>query len=117
MTVAGSSSLRPVGLAGLGWGALLLWRGPQLFRSVEGRPPSQGERDAVTVLGLRHAAQGLAQLVAPHHLGRLYAAVDVLHMVSMVAVAVAAPVRRRSTLLSGTVAALAGVASARADRR
>ncbi len=117
MTTGGPRSLRPVGLVGLGWGAVLLWRGSELFRSVEGRAPSEGEQDAIAVLGLRHAAQGLAQLVAPHHLGHLYAGIDVLHAASMVAVAVAAPVRRRSALVSGGVAALAGVASARAARR
>lgn len=109
-------SLRAVGVAGAVWGAALLSRGPQLFRTLEGRAPTTGEQDAITLLGVRHAAQGLLQVVAPHHLARLYAAVDGLHAASMLAVALARPVRRRAALVSGAAAALAGVLSATAER-
>lgn len=112
-----SRSLRPVGLAGIGWGALLLWRGPTLFRRVQGRIPSSSERDAITVLGVRHAMQGLAQLLVPHHFGRLYAAIDGVHAASMVAVAVVRPARRRAAMLSAAVAAASGLASVGAGGR
>ena len=117
MTAAGARSLRPVGLAGLAWGAVLLTGGPALFRSVQGRAPSSREQDAVVVLGLRHAAQGLAQIVVPYHLVRLYVAVDALHAASMVVIAGAAPVRRRAALVSAAVAVLSGTTCLLAGHR
>lgn len=110
----GRTTLRPVGLLGLAWGALLLWRGPQLFGAVQRRRPSRGERDALVVLGVRHAGQGLVQVLVPHHLAGLYAAIDGLHATSMVAFALTQPQRRRAVLVSGAVAVLAGAASLRA---
>lgn len=114
--MSGQSSVRPVGLAGLAWGSALLWRGDTLFEAVQGRGPSSGERDAIVLLGARHLAQGLGQVLVPRHLGRIYVAVDVLHAASMMAVAVAAPVRRRAALVSGSVAALSAVSCLRARR-
>jgi hypothetical protein len=104
-----SGSLRPVGLAGLAWGSVLLTAGPRLFRVVQGREPSRGEQDALVLLGARHLAQGLLQVVLPHHLAGVHAVVDGLHAASMVALAAVTPGRRRAALVSGAVAALAGV--------
>lgn len=105
------ASLRPVGFFGLAWGSVLLVRGPELFAAVQGRAPGQGERDALVVLGVRHAGQGLLQVLAPHHLGGLYAGVDGLHAASMAALAVLSPERGRAALVSGGIAALAGLVS------
>jgi len=110
-----TAPLRPVGLAGLGWGALLLARGPELFRLVQGRDASRGERDAVLVLGVRHAGQGLLQVLLPHHLATLYVVVDGLHAASMAALAATSPpTRRRAVVLSGAIAVLGGAAALRA---
>lgn len=106
-------SLRPVGLAGLAWGALLLVRGPRLFRTVQGRSPSRAERGALVVLGARHAGQGLAQLLAPHHLATVYPVIDGLHAASMVVLAAASQPRRRAALVSAAVAVLAGIVTLR----
>lgn len=110
---AGKRSLRPAGLVGLAWGTALLVRGPQLFRAVQGRAPVEGERIALVALGVRHAGQGVLQVLLPHQLAGLYAAVDALHAASMGAMAVRSPQRRRAVLVSGTVAAVAGLASLR----
>ena len=105
------ASLRPVGLGGLVWGAVLLSTGPRLFRTVQGRSPSRGEQIAIVVLGVRHAAQGLIQVLAPHHLARAYAALDALHALSMLSVAALQPQRRRAALLSAALAVSAGAAA------
>ena len=68
------------------------------------------------LLGARHLLQGLGQVLLPRHLARVYVAIDVLHAASMVAVAVAAPVRRRAALVSGSVAALSAVTCVLARR-
>ncbi|MBA8794087.1 hypothetical protein FHX74_001692 [Friedmanniella endophytica] len=105
--------LRPVGVLGLAWGAVLLSRGDQLFASLEGRLAVGIESDAITVLGLRHAGQGLVQLIAPRRFARLYTGIDLLHAASMVALAVRDPTRRRAAGVSAGVAALSAAASAR----
>ena len=109
-------SLRPVGIAGLLWGGALLIRGPELFTRAQGRRPSSGERTAITLLGIRHLGQGVAQVLAPHHLGPVYAGIDLLHAGSMIALAIKEPTLRRAALTSGTVAGAAGMASVSAAR-
>lgn len=109
-------SLRPVGIAGLLWGAVLLGRGAQVFTQVQGRGPSSEERTAITLLGVRHLGQGVLQVLAPHHLGSVYAGIDVLHASSMVAIAAKLPALRRAALTSGAVAGVAGLLSLLAAR-
>ena len=75
---------RIAGAAGVLWGGLLLVRGQDVWLAVDRRPPGEVDRLAITVLGLRHLAQGGAQLVAPDRFQRLFAGVDVLHALSMV---------------------------------
>ncbi len=109
-------SLRPAGIAGLLWGAVLLGRGAQVFTQVQGRRPSSGERTAITLLGVRHLGQGVLQVLAPHHLATLYAGIDVLHASSMVAIAAKKPALRRAALTSGAVAGVSGLLSLLAAR-
>lgn len=109
-------SLRPVGLAGVVWGGLLLARGAELFTQVQGRRPSSGERTAIILLGIRHLGQGVVQVLAPHHLGTVYAGIDLLHAASMIAIAAKEPTLRRAALTSGTVAGASGLVSVLAAR-
>ena len=116
--MSATGAARTVGLAGAGWGALLLLRGEMLWRAAAGRPPSEAERAVVAVLGARHLGQGLLQAAAPTRLQRLWLLTDLAHVASMVALAVADPPRRRPALVSGAVsAAAAGVRAVRAPRR
>ncbi|MGI8459124.1 MAG: hypothetical protein ACR2LI_13565 [Propionibacteriaceae bacterium] len=107
---------RLTGVAGLVWGAALLWRGRELFQLIQRHSPSAGAEVAITALGTRHLAQGLVQVAAPHHFARLEAVVDFLHAGSMIAVAVKEPTLRRAALTSGTVAGTSGVLSVLAAR-
>lgn len=87
---------------------------------MQGRPPSSDERTAITLLGIRHLGQGVVQVLAPHHLGTVYAGIDLLHAGSMIAIAVKEPTLRRAALTSGTVAGASGLISvwaARAPRK
>jgi hypothetical protein len=114
--VSGGTVLpRVVGAAGLAWGAVLLARGDQVWRAVEGRAPDEVEQLATQVLGVRHQVQGLAQLVAPRASGGVVVAVDVLHASSMAALAVVSPRHRRAALVTGGVA-LASAALTHASR-
>lgn len=112
-------SLRPVGFAGLVWGAVLLACGPELFTQVQGRRPSSGERTAITLLAVRHLGQGVLQVLASHHLSIVYAGIDGLHASSMVAVAAKKPTLRRAALTSGAIAGVSGLLSllARTQRK
>lgn len=103
--------VRPLGLAGVAWGVLLLARGDAVFRSVQARPPSSAERAALVALGFRHTGQGLLQLAVPRHLHRTWVGVDLLHAVSMLAVAWAAPSRRRAAVTSAALALLGAAAA------
>lgn len=116
MSRAPHRSLRPVGLAGLVWGSVLVVSGKKLFTQVQGRGPSSGERTAITLLAVRHLGQGVLQVLAPHHLSTVYAGIDVLHASSMVAIAVKEPTLRRAALTSGAIAGVAGLLSLLAAR-
>ncbi len=116
MSRSAHGSLRPVGIAGLLWGAVLLGRGAELFTQVQGRGPSSGEQTAITLLGVRHLSQGVLQVLVPHHLGTVYAGIDGLHASSMVAVAAKKPTLRRAALTSGAIAGVSGLLSLLAAR-
>ena len=83
------------GLAQLGFPA-------QVARALLGRAPDGRERVAIRVLGLRHLAQhaaarrGHGLLAGPE--------LDVVHALSMTALAVVSPRYRRSALTSAAVA-------------
>ncbi len=106
-STSGTVLPRLVGSAGVAWGALLLSRGDQVWRAVEGRSPDDLEEGALRVLGVRHLVQGLGQVAAPRATAPLAVAVDVVHAASMAALAAASPSRRRAALVTGGVS-LAG---------
>ncbi len=112
----GAGLARAVGAGGLAWGALLLARGDELWRTVQGGAPGEAEELAVRVLGGRHVAQGAVQLVAPRASSGAAVLVDGLHAATMVAVAARSASRRRAAALSGSVA-LTGAALTWASRR
>ena len=107
---------RLVGAAGVAWGAVLLTRGDEVWRSVEGRSPGGAEDGALRVLGVRHVVQGLAQVVAPRATAPVAVAVDVVHAASMAALAAVSPSRRRAAAVTGGVSLL-GAALTLAGRR
>ncbi|MCZ2815989.1 hypothetical protein [Modestobacter sp. VKM Ac-2984] len=104
----------------VGWGAAQLLRPAEVTRAVcAGRrePPTW----VVQVLGARLVGQYVAVLVRPTRGVVLTGvAVDVLHALSMVPVAVWWPAYRRPAVVSGgtsaAAAVLAAAAAARADR-
>ena len=102
-------SLRPLGMAEVVWGAVLLGGGQGLFGRLQGRSPDETERIALGALGARHVAQGLLEVAVPDRLARLYTGVDAIHAASMLLIALLQPDRRRAATASGALAALAGL--------
>ena len=82
----------------------LLLAGPLLLRTVTG-DRSAGESTAVRVLGARDVVQAGAQTVAPTLAPRVGVAVDAVHALSMLALAVVVPRHRRAAACSALVAA------------
>ena len=102
---------RLIGLAGAAWGGVLLVWGDDLWRAVERRDPGDTERLVTRVLGVRHLAQGLAQVAAPSALRGPVVVVDALHAASMLPVVLVDPGHRRAALLSGGLALLSAIAT------
>lgn len=102
--------VRAVGAGGLFWGVFLLLRGTEVWSALEDGEPAAGEKVAVRVLGARHLLQGVAQVVAPRALTRVWVFVDLAHAASMIPVAGWQPGRRRAALLSAGVALAGGLA-------
>jgi hypothetical protein len=96
--------VRAAGGLGVLWGLLLLGRGPGVWRATTGKAPMPVDRLAIDVLGLRHLAQGSAQVVAPTRMRRAFVAIDLIHVLTMLPVAVADERRRRPAALTCTVA-------------
>ncbi|NHA70048.1 hypothetical protein [Phycicoccus flavus] len=107
---------RLAGTGGIVWGAVLLASGDEVWRRLEGRDPDLVEELGIRVLGGRHLLQGLAQLVAPRATSGVVVGVDVVHAVTMGALAVGSSTRRRAALVTGGVA-LASAAVTRLGRR
>lgn len=105
----GSALVRAAGALGMAWGGLLLACGPQLWSAVDGSTPTSTDVVAMRLLAGRHLAQGAMQVVAPTRFRRLFAAADVLHAASMVALAAVDPARRRPALVTAGVAAASAV--------
>jgi hypothetical protein len=101
---AGTLLPRVAGAGGIAWGAVLLARGDEVWRAVEGRDPDPVEELGMRALGGRHLLQGLAQLAAPRRTAPLVVAVDLVHAGTMAALAVASPSRRRAAVVTGGVA-------------
>lgn len=114
---AGAVLPRVAGLGGLAWGAVLLARGPQVWRAVESRPPDEVEVLGTQVLGVRHVAQGLVQVVAPRASSGVVVVVDVLHAATMGWLAAASASRRRAALVTGGVALVSASMTAASRRR
>ncbi len=104
MTDRGTLMIRAAGALGASWGALLLARGDAGWRAVEHRKPSRGEGFVVDVLGVRHLAQGLAELIVPQRCRPLWIFVDLTHAASMVVLALVNPDRRRVASISAGAA-------------
>lgn len=113
---AGAVLPRVAGLGGLAWGAVLLARGPEVWRAVESRAPDEVEALGTRVLGARHVAQGIVQVAAPRASSGAVVVIDVLHAATMGWLAAASPSRRRAALVTGGVA-LASASMTAASRR
>jgi hypothetical protein len=110
------AGLLQVARAGYG-GALLIVPGP-VIRLVAGRPAGSRARAVARVLGARHLLQAALTAAAPDgpSLG-IGAAVDLVHAVSMAALALADRPARRLTLSDALIEstfAAAGASAARA---
>lgn len=108
---------RLTGTGGIVWGAVLLARGDEVWRRLEGRTPDLVEELGTRVLGGRHLLQGLGQLVAPRATSGLVVAVDLTHAATMAALAVASPSRRRAATVTGAVALASALTTSAARRR
>jgi hypothetical protein len=111
------AAVRTLGLARAAWAAALLLRGRAIWTVVNGRVPTSAERRVVDVLAIRHLSQGVSQAAAPRHLEEMWVAVDALHALSMVPVAIMDQRHRRAALVTGTVAVLGAVGSSVLTRR
>ncbi|HET9647787.1 MAG TPA: hypothetical protein VFP34_06100 [Microlunatus sp.] len=103
--------MRSAGAARVVWAGLLLFRGDRVWRAVAGSGPSSREVWVVRLLGLRHAVQGLAQLVWPSRWIRFWAVVDATHAATMLPLVFGHGPSRRPALVS-VAAAAAGTAAA-----
>lgn len=100
------------GLGNLAWGGFLLLTGELLWQDLTGRTPSASERVVVRVLGVRHLAQGLAQVAAPDALPWLWRFMDLSHAGSMVPVVALDRRRRRPATVSAAVSLASALVSA-----
>lgn len=113
----GSGPFRALGAAQTVWGVTLLTAGPQIWSRLAPRAPSDTDRLAMTVLGGRHVATGLAQVVLPRHFQRLGICIDLLHLSSMCVLAVIDPPRRRPAVVTGATALTTAVTAWSIRRR
>jgi hypothetical protein len=90
---------------GAGWGAALLIDPRRVLRATGADPELAGAVGAARVLGARHLLQAAVLAARPGPTARWAAAIDGLHVCSMLALAVVAPSYRRPALASAQVAA------------
>jgi hypothetical protein len=103
---------RLAGAVGAVWGAVLLTRGRPLWRAVDGDAPGRVDEVGMLVLGARHLAQGAYQMARPGRHRKALMGVDVVHALSMVALAAVNPPRRRPALVSAAAAVAAATLTA-----
>lgn len=96
--------VRSAGVVSTLWGGVLLARGRPLWWLVTGREPDAVELLATRALGLRHLGQGVLQAAAPTRLRGLFVAVDLVHVATMVPIALGGGRRRRAAALTAAVA-------------
>lgn len=100
---------------GAAWGALLVARPGVVLGQLEGPPPDGVEQAVAKVLGGRQLVQAAAVARWPSAGGRVGAATDVLHALSMVALATS-PRYRRVAATSGVVAVVLAALELRGAR-
>lgn len=114
--MSGGGRVRLAGAIGIAWGAALFAYPDDVWQRVAGRGCNGDEQLVTQVLGLRHIAQGAAQVLAPQAVRRPAALVDRAHAVSMLALAAwrreYAPAALASAAVSLGGAALSGGARA-----
>ena len=99
---------RQLASARLGWAAVLLAVPGPLYELAAGRRGTPTEVGIVRLLGLREVGQAAITVNRPTAgVLRAGAAVDALHALSMVALALGSAAHRRPALASGTLAAAA----------
>ncbi len=96
--------VRAPGTLGVTWGIALLARGRLGWCAVAGGPPTDVDLLAVRVLGVRHLAQGTVQVLVPNRMRAALVVVDLLHVLTMLPVAVLDERRRRPAALTAAVA-------------
>ena len=99
-------------MLGIAWGTTLLTYGPTIWRSVDGRGPTEADLVALTFLGTRHVVTGASQLAFPSRFQRLQIGIDVVHAATMVGLAVVDPPRRRPALVTAGAALIGATAGA-----
>ncbi|HET7823211.1 MAG TPA: hypothetical protein VFL10_16945 [Ornithinibacter sp.] len=109
--------VRATGGLGVAWGGLLLGRGDRVWRAVTGEAPTPVDLRAVEALGLRHLAQGTVQVVAPTRMRGAFVAIDLIHVLTMLPVAVADERRRRAAALTCAIALMSAATTLGAGRR
>jgi hypothetical protein len=101
--------------ARLSWGVALVAAPRPLLRGLArlDRPAHPGAVAAIRVLGARHLAQTVIEVVAPQHVvGYLGAGTDALHAVSDLGLAILAPRWRRVALIDAAIATFFAVTTA-----
>jgi hypothetical protein len=91
---------------------MLLTRGRSLWRAVDGNPPGRTDEVGMLVLGARHLVQGAYQMSRPGRHREVLVGVDVVHALSMAALAAVDPSRRRPALVSAAAAVAAATLTA-----
>jgi hypothetical protein len=86
------------------WGLALVSVPHRLVQVIAGRSPTRGEIVAARVLGVRQGAQAVAVTRWPGTAPAVGAGIDVVHAISMVALALVSARRRRLALVSASVA-------------
>ena len=110
--MTGDGRARLAGVIGISWGTALFAYPGEVWQRVAGRGCNDDEQLVTQLLGLRHIAQGAAQVLAPRAVRRPAVLVDTAHAASMLALAAwrreYAPAALASAAVSLGGAALSG---------
>ena len=119
LIACGRSTLAAASAAALGaaWGGALLAQPAAVLRRAGATDPSDVELSFARVLGARQLVQAVEVGRWPCGTGRIGAVVDVLHALSMAALALLSRERRRPALVSATVAVGLGLLEANGGER
>lgn len=101
---------RALGVSGIAGGTAILTAGPPIWRRLDDQGPTEGDQVALRLLGARHVATGMTQVLFPGRFQRLEIGIDLIHTSTMVGLAALDPPRRRPALVTASVAFAGGAA-------